>query len=190
MNNSASTALIAAATARWSVGVISPVSAATTAAPRKVVTIDIAVDEYAAPRGVAPRWASSAWPTIGQIPPGTYLPSWPTKNHDIPRRHGAAAPAWRRINSQLMPINAIAMQPAAAPTTSQPRSAEAKASAIASRSRMIRLVTNTMPATPITTPIRLTRRDRFMAQVEWALSRAEASTIVHGSGVALSTMSK
>ena len=82
-------------------------------------------------RGCGPRCASSAWPTIGQIPPGTYLPSWPTKNHDIPRATERRAPACRRIQQ---PVHADQRHGERGRRrhrlTSQPRSADDSASAI------------------------------------------------------------
>lgn len=73
------------AMSRCPVVAAAPIPIVTTAAAYVVIS-DKPVEAYASIRGMPFRTASSARPTIGQIPPGTYFPNWPVKYHDIALR--------------------------------------------------------------------------------------------------------
>ena len=73
------------AMSRCPVVAAAPIPIVTTAAAY-VVTSDKPVEAYASRRGIPFRTASSARPTMGQIPPGTYFPNWPVKYQDMALR--------------------------------------------------------------------------------------------------------
>ena len=131
-----------------------PPAPATSGAAAYVVRSDTPVAPYASGLGTPPRTAISARPTTGQIPPGTYFPSCPTKYHDIAVPAGAECPRPRSIPVHTAPIRPMAQRPSRTERTSGAVAVPESASATSLRRVTTVRTTKITPPAPTPRPMR------------------------------------